>query len=303
MQIWILATLLAAVVQIARFSLQKSVRGIGLSTGGATFSRFVFAAPLAVPGAALAVALAGQGWPALGARFWVYGMLGGIAQIVATFCTLALFNRRSFGVGIAFTKTETIMVALFSWALLGDRIPAGGWLAIAAGSLGVAVMSRPAPRPAGAAGAAGQDRGGAIGLGLLAGGLFGISSVGYRGATLAVGSPDALVRAALALAFVTSFQTLAMGVWLALRERGEIGRVLSAWRRTGLIGMTGLLGSLGWFTAFTLENAAYVRSLGQVDLIFGFIVSVVVFHEPLRLRELVGALLLVAAIVAIVLLA
>ena len=30
---------------------------------------------------------------------------------------------------------------------------------------------------------------------------------------------------------------------------------------TGLVGLTGMLGSVGWFTAMTIQNAAYVRAL------------------------------------------
>ena len=60
-----------------------------------------------------------------------------------------------------------------------------------------------------------------------------------------------------------------MLLWLRLREPGEITRVLAALadaRRWS--GVTGMLGSLGWFVAFTLQNAAYVRALGQVELVF-----------------------------------
>ena len=47
MSLWIWVTLFAGVVQTLRFMLQKRLKGIGLSTGGATFSRFLFGAPLA----------------------------------------------------------------------------------------------------------------------------------------------------------------------------------------------------------------------------------------------------------------
>jgi drug/metabolite transporter (DMT)-like permease len=47
-------------------------------------------------------------------------------------------------------------------------------------------------------------------------------------------------------------------------------------------------------------NAAYVRSLGQVELIFSLAVSVLVFRERVSLRELAGMGLLAAGIVGIV---
>ena len=47
MSLWIVFTLAAAAMQTLRFMLQKQLKGVGLSTGGATFSRFLFAAPIA----------------------------------------------------------------------------------------------------------------------------------------------------------------------------------------------------------------------------------------------------------------
>ena len=56
-------------------------------------------------------------------------------------------------------------------------------------------------------------------------------------------------------------------IW-ELHEPGEIARVIVAWRVAAWVGLTGMLGSFGWFAAFTLQNAAYVKALGQVELMF-----------------------------------
>lgn len=297
MPLWVIVTIAAAAVQTVRFSLQKGVKSLGLSTGGSTFSRFLYAAPLAAAGAAVLIWLSGQGAPALDAQFWAFAVAGGLGQIIATFCTVALFSERSFAVGIAFTKTETVQVALFSGLVLGDHISNWGFAAIVIGFVGVVLLSRPPKPPEGRRGPIFNR---ATLLGLLAGGFFGASAIGYRGATLEIASHDPVLRAALALACVTSFQTCAMIPYLAWREPGEVTRVLRAWRATSLVGLTGMLGSLGWFTAFTLENAAYVRSVGQIDLVFSFLVSVVVFHERVWAGELFGIALLTLGIVMII---
>ena len=44
--LWIPITLLAALAQTLRFMFQKRLRIATLSTGGATFARFLYAAPL-----------------------------------------------------------------------------------------------------------------------------------------------------------------------------------------------------------------------------------------------------------------
>jgi uncharacterized membrane protein len=62
-----------------------------------------------------------------------------------------------------------------------------------------------------------------------------------------------------------------------------------------------MLGSLCWFTAFTLQNAAYVKALGQVELIFSFCASYFIFNEATTRREVMGIVLVVLSIVILVL--
>ncbi|WP_050528138.1 DMT family transporter [Pseudorhodobacter aquimaris] len=295
MEIWLIATIAAAAVQTLRFMLQKRLKGIGLSTGGATFSRFLFAVPLATLGVAVLVVWRGYEIPALGGVFWAFAIMGGIAQIIATFCTVALFSERSFAVGIAFTKTETVQVALFSAVFLAETVSGFGVLAILIGLAGVLMLSRP---PEGWL--AGKILNRATVLGLLAGAFFGLSAIGYRGATIEIANPDPLFRAMLALACVTAFQTVAMALWLRWREAGEVSKTLGAWRATLPVGVTGVLGSLGWFTAFALQNAAYVRSVGQIELIFSILVSLFIFGEKPSKREIAGMALLALSIILIV---
>lgn len=295
MEPWILVTIAAAAIQTLRFSLQKQLKSLGLSTTAATASRFVFAAPLALVGTGLLMALQGHVFPTLSIRFWLAVVAGGAAQIVATFCTVALFSQRSFAVGIAFTKTEVLLVALFSAVILREPVGATALAAMLVGFGGVLLLSR----PAGGWGIRGFASQASL-LGLIAGGLFGVAAICYRAATVQIADPDALFRAAFALSAVTSVQTLLLLPWLFWREPGEVTRIVAARRPAFWVGVTGLMGSLGWFVAFALQNAAYVRSVGQVELIFTVMVSTFVFRERPSLRELTGIALLAASIIGIV---
>ena len=296
MELWIVVTIAAAAVQTIRFMLQKRAKAAGLSTGGATFSRFVFAAPLAALTVGILMTAKGEAWPPTPPAFWAYAFFGGLGQIVGTFCTVALFGLRNFAVGIAFTKTETLQVAAFSAIVLGEAVTGTGLLAILIGLAGVVLLSLPS---GGFAGNSLFNR--AMALGLLGGAAFGGAAIGYRGAALQLGEAQFFFRAAFTLAAVTAMQTAVMAVWLRAREPGQVGKVVAGWRATALVGLTGMLGSLGWFTAFTLQNAAYVRALGQVELIFGAMAAVLVFREKVGWRELAGMALLGASVAIIVL--
>ena len=103
---------------------------------------------------------------------------------------------------------------------------------------------------------------------------FGVSrpSASAR-ASISLAHPSAFVAAAFTLVVATATQTAMMGTYLALREPGQLRRVFV--RRAGgaLVGATSALGSASWFTAFTLQIAAYVRTLGLVELVFTLLIS------------------------------
>ena len=288
--LWIWITLAAAAVQTLRFMLQKKLASTGLSVGGATFSRFLFGAPIAVLTAVATLQMAGP-LPLPGARFWAFALLGGAAQVAGTVLTVSLFKLRNFAVGVAFTKTETVQVALMSLLVLGEAVSGLGWAGIALGLGGVLALSR---TPSGFSGRATL-------YGVLAGGLLGLSAICYRGATLELLPGGSFARAIVTLGCVTTAQALGMGLYLRLREPGELSRVVAAWRRTVWVGVAGIAGSAGWFTAFALQNAAYVRALGQVEMVFTLLVSALVFRERLSGREGFGIALVVLSLVLIVL--
>ena len=141
----------------------------------------------------------------------------------------------------------------------------------------------------------------AAGYGLASGVLFAVSGVCYRAASLELGDAAPLLRAGVTLAAVTTMQMVAMAAWLTWREPGEIGRVWAARRRAGFVGLTSMGGSFCWFTAFTLQTAAYVKALGQVELILSLMASVLVFRETVSRRELLGMTVLAASILGLVL--
>lgn len=218
-------------------------------------------------------------------------------QILATWCVVALFAKRNFAVGITFKKTEVLQTAVVGFVVVGDRITTLGASAILLGFLGVLMLSDTPGR-------SGQwwrrigSR--ATLLGLASGAFFAVSAVGYRGATLEIASADPLLRALLTLTAVTLMQTIAMSLWLFWREPGELGRVIAARRTAVWTGLTGMAGSLCWFTAFTLQNAALVFAVGQVEVIFSLLAAVLVFGEKLTQREGIGVGLITLSVIGVV---
>ncbi len=298
MSLWIPVTIAAASFQTVRFMLQKSLSSVRLSAAGATFARFAYSLPLVLIALFVALKLTGFSAPQLTRWFWLYAMIGGTAQILATICVVALFKQRNFAVGITFKKTEVIQTAIVGFLVLGDQISGGALVAIMLGLCAVLLLSKN-PGGDGAWWKHLTNRASRLGLG--SGVLFAFSSVGYRGASLELGDIDAWFRALVTLAFVVAFQFLSMGLWLLWRDRAELRAVWET-RRTGVfVGLTSLCGSFCWFFAFTLQNAAYVKALGQVELILSLFASILFFRETITRREIAGMTLLGTSILALIL--
>ncbi|WP_306153081.1 DMT family transporter [Roseovarius sp. MMSF_3281] len=298
MEAWIILSVAAAAFQTLRFMLQKQLSLGTLSAGGATLARFAYSAPFVVGLAAGYLVSQGEGLPRLNGFFWAYALGGALAQVLATWCVVALFAARSFAVGITFKKTEVIQTALVGFIVLGDRVSAPAMAAIVLGLAGVLILSDNAGLP-GLSLRRVANKG--AGLGLLSGAFFAVSAVGYRGATLEIDSGDPLLRAGVALAVVSTVQALGLGLWLAWREAGQLRAVWQARRVAIWMGLTSMGGSLCWFTAFTLQSAALVFAVGQVEVIFSVLASVLVFRERITTREVWGMGLLTVSILVLVL--
>lgn len=300
MSLWISISVAAAVFQTLRFMLQKVMAKQTLSAAGATFARFLYSAPIIVVLTTLYLNQTGQAWPDLSPQFWMYAATGGLAQVLATVCVVLVFKSRNFAVGITFKKTEVILAVLVGIVVLGDQVSWQGLGAIVLGLIGVLLLSSPAQIEAWNWRMMFNR---ATGLGILSGALFAVSAVTYRGASLQLDMTDHWGRAGVTLTVVTSMQLTGMAIYLFSRERGEISAVWQARRVAGWIGILSMAGSFCWFTAFTLQNAAYVKAVGQIELIFSLLVTVLFFKEKISFREWIGVAVLGMSVLGMVVLA
>jgi drug/metabolite transporter (DMT)-like permease len=297
MELWIPITIAAAFLQNLRSALQKHLKGV-MGTTGATFVRFGFGAPFAIVFVVLLHIWGGYDPPHLTLRFAFWAAIGGLAQIAGTGLLVYLFSFRNFVVGTAYSKTEPIQAALFGFLLLGETVSLLTLFAIVTGVVGVLVISVARTGLSRAAFSAALGSRPAM-IGIASGAAFGISAVAYRSASLALEGPNFVVQAAVTLACVSVFQSVVMIAWIAVREPVEFRRIGRAFWPSLLVGMAGITASACWFMAMTIEKVAYVRSLGQIELVFTFIASVLIFRENVNRLEIAGTLLIVAGILGL----
>ena len=297
--LWIPVTIWAAFSQTLRNAAQRSLTA-ELGTLGATLVRFLYGLPFAILWLLGVQAIGGYSLPSATQSFAGWVAFGGLSQIIATALLLRVMAMRNFTLGVAYSKTEIIQVAIFGLIVLGDPVTVTTVLAVACGTLGVLLLS-PADRERPfRTMLSGWTTTSAM-LGLASGAFFAFSAVGFRGAALALGDTPFLVAAAFTLVFAQTLQTLVLGGWLLLRDPPVVTRVFGAWRRSMFAGFMGAAASAGWFTAMAIEPVAHVRTLGLVELIFASVVSRKIFRERLNKLEIAGMLLLVLGLVIVTL--
>ena len=299
MELWIPITIAAAFLQNLRSTVQKYLKGF-MGNTGATFVRFGFGLPFAMLYWFILIGVIDYPLPKLNGEFFLWVLIGASAQIAATFLLVKLFSLRNFAVGSAYSRTEPMQTAIFAFVLFGVKFSLAAIIAITIAVVGVMLISvaqtKITPR---SLVLSVLSKSAIIGLG--AGTLFGLAAIGFQTAARSVVAEHFFVQAATTLIVAISFQTTVMLLFMAAFDRAEILRIKAAWRPALLVGFVGASASFGWFAAFTLQQAALVKVLAQIELLFSFVSSIFVFKETINRFEVWGCVLIVASIVCLVL--
>ena len=291
--LWIPFTIVAALGQVARNAMQRSLTG-PLGTWGATNIRFLFGFPFSLVFFAVVLTVSGDHLPSPPAAFWPWLVLGALTQIMGTGLMLLAMNDRSFVVTTAYLKTEAIQTAIFGFVFLGDHLTLLKVVAILIATAGVVIA---ALRPEAAKGFA--DLRPTL-MGLTAAASFALSAVGYRGAVIVVPGVSFVTAASFTLVFGLFVQTVVLSIYLLWRAPDVLKKILGLWRPSMLAGFMGAFASQFWFLAFALTAAANVRTLALVEVLFAQGVAYYSFKQPVSAREISGIVLIVIGVALLV---
>ena len=287
--LWIPFTIIAAIGQVARNAMQRSLTG-PLGTWGATNIRFLFGFPFSVLFFAVVIVATGDAVPWPAATFWPWLMLGALCQIVGTGLMLLAMNDRSFVVTTAYLKTEAIQTAIFGFVFLGDHLTWLKVVAILIATVGVIVTAlRPNSEKSFA------ELKPTI-IGLVAAAAFALSAIGFRGAIITVQGVSFVTAASYTLVLGLFVQTVILTIYLLARAPEVLTKILGLWKPSLFAGFMGAFASQFWFLAFALTAAANVRTLALVEVLFAQGVAYYSFKQPLSARELSGIALIVVGV-------
>ena len=287
---WVFWSLLAATMQAVRTAAQKSLV-VSISPLGATLVRYLFGLPFVAMYLGWLLVDRGVPIPAVNTLFITYGIAAGFLQIFATILLIRLFTLRNFAVGSCYTRTEILITAVIGLTVFGELVSGLGWMAMSACVVGLVLIT--------------LSKSGKISdlwnlsslYGLGAGLAFSLTSLLIRQASLSFGLDDAMFTAALTLAYMILVQTLMCLAMLVRQNAAELRIIMREWKTSMFVGATSVVGSAGWFTAFTLERAAYVKTLGQVEFVLTLAISIFYFKERPKKMELLGMAVLISGVI------
>src|SRR5579871_2633131 len=291
--LWIPFTIVAALGQVARNAMQRSLTA-PLGTWGATNIRFLFGFPFSVVFFVVVLAVSGDRAPWPTPSFWPWLLLGALSQIIATGMMLVAMNDRSFVVTTAYLKTEATQTAIFGFVFLGDHLTTPKVVAILIATVGVVIT---ALRPGGEKSFAELKP---TVIGLVAAAAFALSAIGYRGAIITVPGVSFVTAASYTLVWGLFVQTLVLTIYLLCRAPDILKKILAMWRPSMLAGFMGAFASQFWFLAFALTAAANVRTLALIEVLFAQGVAYYTMKQPISLREISGIALIVIGVALLI---
>lgn len=309
--LWIIISVFAALMQAVRTAAQRDLNKT-MSNLGTTYVRSVFGLPFMLIFLVFVLAHYGGGMPHLTFRYLAYTALGAAAQIFATMALIYMFKLRNFAIGTMLTKVDILMTALIGTTFFSEHLSRTGIIAllVVVGGVLLLMVGRLGPKalPGAGGGTTLADAlfGKATQVALMCALLFTFSYLFLRAALLVMeAAPGGAIPAGVGGMFwrggwtviiATLMQVVVVGIYLWFTERDLFAQLKPHARICTFIGVTSALGSIGWYTAFAMQNASYVRAVGQIEVVFTLLIAWFYFRERMTFLELVGVAVTVSGI-------
>ena len=299
--LWIAIVLVAAALQTARNAGQKYLSG-HLSALSATWIRFVFGLPFALMYLFLITTNTSFEFDIFNLGFLLPCGLAALCQLSGTAFLMILFRLRNFAIGSTYVRTEVVVAAFIGTIFFDEFVSLMGWVAIFISVSGVIVISV-IKFNLGKQNSFKNFFDISAGIGLLSGLGFALGSFFIREASLSFEDDNFVLTAAITLVVVLSFQTTGLGLYIMITQPRQFYTIIKLWRPSLFVGFTSAIGSIGWFTAMTIQRIAYVKALAQIEFIFALCVSILFFGEKPTRQKFFGMSLVAIGILVLVLFA
>lgn len=286
---WIAFTLLAAFSQSWRNAFQSKLSGT-MSVAGVTLARFIWAGPIALIYLCALYQWQPVAVPSFSGKFGFFIVAAAIMQILATGLMVMLFKLENYAIGAGLAKCEAPVSAVLSVLFFGTALTVTGWIGVLICTLGVLIMSSSSgwrslsPK--------------VFLLGMACSTAFALTSLWVREASLSIGLPFPH-SAAWVLFLVISLQTVIICTYLFFRERDTLRQIFTKSKLVVMTSLASVIGSLGWFSAMSLQAVPYVKTLGQIEVVFMVLISYFWLGQSIARKDILALILLSIAAVLV----
>jgi drug/metabolite transporter (DMT)-like permease len=294
---WIPITILAAFSQNLRSAYQRKLQ-FNVTSIISTYTRFLFGLPFVFIYFLVIYNFSNSAFHITNYNliFFIYCFIGGVSQIIATFLLLRMFINNNFSVATAYSKTEPIQAAVFAFILFNESISLNGVIGIVIGLIGIITISLKKVELSYA------FMNLSVFKGLLSAALFGLSAVLFRAASHNLNSVDYILSSSFTLLIALIIQTIILTIYIFYKDIKQFSMITSFLKDSFIVGFFGALASICWFYAMSIQNVAYVRALGQIELIFSLLISFLFFKEKIFLNQVIGIFIIFISLIIIMLL-
>lgn len=284
-------------MQAVRTAGQKQLSG-KLNAMATTSVRYVFALPFAWFYLVWILSFRDIEAPTLNNNFLFYALIACVTQIIGTACLVAAFRFKNFAVATSLAKTEAIQVAIVGALLFSAPLSVMGWFSVIVGVVGVFFVSKVKFNFRQAF--AGTDAFAGLSFGLAAGLGLAITTLLIRESSLALNT-DLMISAAVTLVFMITVQSIISLIYVYFQDKQQLTLMFKHWRLCLFVGITSVIGSIGWFTGASFQTAAYVKALGQVEFFITLALTYRLFKEKITAIEYLGMFLIILSVVILLL--
>lgn len=286
---WVFFTLSAVVLQTFRNALQSKLSA-NMSTSGVTLARFLFAPPIALIYLLLLYIFSNQDIPEFSLKFVLLVLLASVMQISATSLMVILFKQKNFSVGAGLAKSEALVAGVLGTVFFGSQLSLFGWIGILVGAAAIFVLS--------GGGRKGQLSIKTVIIGLACGTCFALTSLFVREASHLLNVPFPH-SAAWVLVWVLCIQTILLVSYIAVKNRSTFIALKNNVKMTLATSIISCFGTICWFSAVSLHHVAYVKTLGQVEVLLTMLVATFWLKNKVQKHEILGLLLIAAAAILV----
>ncbi|WP_375320703.1 multidrug transporter [Aliivibrio logei] len=286
---WILFTLLAAFSQSWRNAFQSRLSK-EMNVIGVTLSRFLWASPLAALYLFSLYLYQPVPLPTFTAHSYLFIIGASIMQILATGLMVVLFKQKNFAIGAGLAKSEAPVAAFLGVLFFGTSLSLFGWLGVAVGAIAVFMLSCPN-------GIRSISLKTAL-IGLACSTSFALTSLWVREASLTLTLPFPH-RAAWVLLLVIFLQTLLLVGYMLVKDRNTLKAMFIKPKLVVMTSIASFIGSLGWFSAMSLQTVPLVKTLGQVEVFFTILISFFWLKEGIKRKDIFALFLIAIAAVLV----